>query len=331
MKLPWRILVLAAGLSFFGWYLADVGLGAVWNAVRSLGLGAPLLLLPYLIVYGVDCAAWARTLPPHEVPFLTLLRIRWAGESVNNVVPSAYVGGEAVKVCLLRNQGVSATAGATSAVVSKTAQSAAQLAFVLIASAALLTLGQSWPGLWAGLTLVALGGSVLMALLFWMQRAGFFRMIFALLRALRWHPRFLEERRARLLHLDETIQGFYRAHPRQFCASAALYFAGWLLDCVEIYLVAQMLGLPITWVQALVVEAFTGMAKALGMWVPGSLGIQESGIVLMGRVAGLPDTLCASYALIRRARELIFAAVGLLFLYADGTMRMTAQPNAAVR
>jgi uncharacterized membrane protein YbhN (UPF0104 family) len=129
--------------------------------------------------------------------------------------------------------------------------------------------------------------------------------------------------------LDQTIQHFYRGRPRRFYASAALYFGGWLLDAVEIYLVALWLGLPITWAQAIIVEAFTGIAKALGMWIPGSLGVQESGIVLVGRIAGLPDTLTASYPLLRRARELIFAAAGLGLLYSDAALRKTADVNPA--
>ena len=76
------------------------------------------------------------------------------------------------------------------------------------------------------------------------------------------------------------------------------------------------MGVPITWSQALVVEAFTGVAKLLGVWLPGSIGVQESGIILMGKLVGLPGTFVAAYALIRRARELIFAGMGMLLFYA---------------
>ena len=46
------------------------------------------------------------------------------------------------------------------------------------------------------------------------------------------------------------------------------------------------------------------------MWVPGAVGVQEGGIVLLGRAVGLPEPFCLAYALLRRARELLFAAVG---------------------
>ena len=341
MKIFLKVLLLCAGLALFGWYLSDIGFEAVWRAILSLGPWAPLVLVPYFIVYNVDCLGWVQTLPGRvfrtrgsasqpRIPFWTLLRIRWAGESLNNLVPSAYVGGEALKVYLLRPHGVTTSEGTTSAVVSKTAQTLAQLAFVLLAALIFLFIAREQPGLRAALALICLLGCAVVAGLFWVQRLGAFRMLLALVQRLRLKIGALESRKAHLLELDATILGFYREHPRRFYTSALFYFGGWLLDTIEIYLVAHLLGMPITWPQAIVMEAFTGVAKVLGMWIPGSLGVQESGIILMGRLAGLPDTLSAAYAVIRRARELIFAGIGMLLLYSrDGSLKETISTVAA--
>lgn len=317
MRSFWKIFLVVAGLALFAWYIAEVGLEAVGSAIISLGVWAPLILIPYFVVYMVDCLAWSQTLPQRGkgIPFSTRLRIRWSGESLNNLVPSAYVGGETLKVMLLRSHGVSAADGATSAVVSKTAQTVAQLFFILAASALFLVIARDEPGLRAGLAAMCVGGCAAVGALFWVQRIGFFRMAIALFQRLRLKFPLLDAKKAKLLELDATIIGFYRRDPRRFYTSTLWYLGGWTLDSVEIYLVAQMLGMPITWSQAVVMEAFTGVAKALGMWIPGSLGIQESGIVLLGRLTGLPDTLAAAYAVIRRARELIFAGFGMLLLY----------------
>lgn len=329
MKRFWQFGVLGAGIAFFTWYLSRVGLDQVWAAAKRLGPFAPLILLPYLTVYLIDCVAWRWTLPASGISFLTLFRIRWAGESVNNVLPSAYVGGETVKVLLLRNHGVSGAEGATSAVVSKTAQSVAQLMFVLLASVILYKLAEGQPALQVAALGVVACGAAAIAALFWVQRFGFFRIVLSLWRILKLKSSTVERWKGRLLELDQTIFGFYRGHPGRFYASTGWYLGGWLLDSLEIYLIAYWLDLPIAWTQAMVVEAFTGVAKAAGMWVPGSLGVQESGIVLVGSVAGLPDTLSATYALIRRAREVVFSAAGLILLYSDGTLRRTPEANTA--
>ena len=65
-------------------------------------------------------------------------------------------------------------------------------------------------------------------------------------------------------------------------------------------------------------EAFILVAKALGIFVPGALGVQDSGIVFLCYLFGLPGALVIAYAIIRRRRELVFALIGGAFLYAEG-------------
>jgi uncharacterized protein (TIRG00374 family) len=334
MKLFWKILFLAAGLGLFGWYISSIGVESVFRAILSLGAWGPFVLIPYLVVYVVDCFAWAQTLPrtASGIPFTTLLRIRWCGESVNNLLPSAYVAGEALKVVLLRSHHVSAREGATSAVVSKTAQTFAQLFFILLASIIFLLTARHQAfqqGLRTGLIVICSTGCAAVAALFAIQKFGFFRMMIALLEKVRLRFRSIEAKKAKLLELDATIFSFYHRQPRRFYSSALLYFTGWMLDSAEIYLVGHLLDMPVTWSQAIVMEAFIGIAKVLGMWIPGSLGVQESGIVLLGRLTGLSDTFAAAYAVIRRARELVFAVIGLLLLYTGPGALKAQSPVAA--
>ena len=134
--------LLAGSLGLFGWYLSQIELAELRALIWRIGPWTPLVLLPYFLVYLVDCLAWTQTLSKQKPPFIDLLRIRWAGESVNNIIPSAYVAGEAVKVWLLRRKGVDPRDGATSVVVSKTAQTIAQAAFIAVAAAFLFWIAQ---------------------------------------------------------------------------------------------------------------------------------------------------------------------------------------------
>jgi uncharacterized protein (TIRG00374 family) len=327
-----KALLLIVALGLFGSYIFKLGPATVWGVLASIGPWAPLILLPYFVVYIVDCLAWSQTLPMGRLSFLTRFRTRWAGESVNNLIPTAYVGGEAAKVVLLRPYGISAHDGAVAAIVSKTAQTVAQLFFIVGASAVFFQLAKDQPKLRLGILFILIGGVAAVGLLFWVQKIGLFRMFWGVLGAMPFRVRKLEERKAKLLQLDQTIFGFYCEHRGRFYRSTILYLCGWTLDTVEIYLVAHLLGVPITWSQALVMEAFTGVAKALGMWLPGSLGVQESGIVLMGKLVGLPDAFVAAYALIRRARELVFAGIGMLLFYSgqkkSGSERLNPNESA---
>jgi uncharacterized membrane protein YbhN (UPF0104 family) len=314
-----RWLALALGVGLFVGYVRGMDLGAVVTQIRGLGWTALLLPIPYFVVYLVDAWAWrsAFAIPP-AIPFVTLLRIRWCGESVNNLVPTAYVGGEALKVVLLSRHGVSPKTGTTAALVSKTAQTVAQVLFLAVGSAAFLTCGGGHAGLQAAMATVLGGGLTAVGLLFWWQRRGVFGSLLRLLDRLRIRSQRLESKRARLLETDRAISEFYGTHRARFLVSTAWYFAGWMLDSVEIWLTAWLLGMPIHGFQALAVEAFVGVVKVVGMWVPGALGVQESGIVALVRLAGGADLLGATYALLRRVRELLFAAVGWGLFLAGG-------------
>lgn len=334
MKLALKLLLLGVGLALFGWYVQRVGVAELASALRPLGWYAPLVLVPYGVVYVVDCLGWRWTLPVQlPVGFLALLRIRWAGEAVNNVVPSAYVGGEAVKVYLLGQRGVPAPVATSAAIVSKSAQTVAQIGFIALAALALLLIAPDQAGLRPALLLILTGGLATVALLFWLQQRGVFRTLLAVADRLNVAQAWLRQRRAAWLETDRTIGTFYREHRGRFLASVGSYLGGWLLDSVEIYLVAHLLGQPINWLQAIAVEAFTGVAKLMGMWIPGALGVQESGLLLAGRWAGLPEPFCFAYAVLRRGREAVFVGIGWLFLYAGNVnlRRVTAAPASDSR
>ncbi len=176
MKAHLKALLLVCVLALFGWYLTKLGPAKVFSVIAGLGAWAPLVLVPYFVVYIVDCLAWSQTLPSGNLPFWTRFRIRWAGESVNNLVPTAYVGGEAAKVLLLRPYGISGHDGAVAAVVSKTAQTVAQLFFIVGASAVFFQLAKDQPKLRLGISFILVGGMAAVGLLFWVQKLGLFRM-----------------------------------------------------------------------------------------------------------------------------------------------------------
>jgi uncharacterized membrane protein YbhN (UPF0104 family) len=162
------------------------------------------------------------------------------------------------------------------------------------------------------LTITALAIAVVASLV-WLQQRGMFSTLATLLPV-----RALTKRAESLRQLDNRIFEFYRKDRRHFVLSTAAYFGGWMADTLEILLVSHVLGMPIDFSHALAVEAFISVAKALGIFVPGALGVQESGIVFLCYLFGLPPALGVSYAIIRRGREVVYVAIGATFLYAEG-------------
>ncbi|UCF95284.1 MAG: flippase-like domain-containing protein [Desulfobacterales bacterium] len=320
MKTVIRLLLLFLGLILFSWFVYQAGPDEILRGFGRLGWLTPLILIPFGFVYYADTLGWlfafgAKFRP--QLPFLTLLRIRWAGEAVNSVVPSAYIGGEALKVYLLRKKGVPMAHATSSVVVGKTMQTLSQLVFIGLGAAAFLPLVVPDSGFRLGMLLVLAGSFAIVGVLFWLQSQGMFAILLGLLSKLKIRMASVETHKAKLEHIDHQISEFYRRDRKHFALSASAYFGGWIMDTMEIFLAAYLLGMPIFWTQALAVEAFVSIAKFLGLFVPGALGVQESGIVFLCRTAGLPEAFGVTYALIRRGREVVYAAIGWGIFYAE--------------
>ncbi|MBM3834154.1 MAG: flippase-like domain-containing protein [Verrucomicrobia bacterium] len=315
-----RIALLSLGLALFGWFLHRAGPKEVLTAFAKLGWLAPVVLLPYGVVYVVDTLGWHFAFGQrltHGLGFWTLFRIRWAGEAINNVIPSVYVGGEAVKVYLLRKRSVPTLNAAASVVIGRTAQTLSQVMFILSGSIALVCLASEGPSLAIGIVVIILGGCLAVAILFAIQRHGIFSIATKVTQRLNLRIRSLAANREKWQGIDRQIWEFYARETKQFFLSTGTYLSGWLLDTVEIFVVAPLMGVPIHWNQALAVEAFVGVAKVLGLFVPGALGVQESSIVFLCRTVGLPEGFGVAYAILRRGREAVYAFVGWLLVYSD--------------
>jgi putative membrane protein len=325
MKAVARSVLLILGLALFAWFVYRAGPAEIWRTCLSVGWFAPLLLLPYAAVYAADTLGWRFTFRgalDSLVGYWKLYRVRWCGEALNNVIPSAYIGGELLKVYLLHKRGVNAGMSATSVITGRTVQTLTQVMFIAAGAAAFWGIAAAGSGVRRAMLVVLAGSIIAVTVLFWLQTHGLFSIL------LRTLPRFglriaaLESRRARLEQIDRQVVDFYRNGRRYFFLSGGAYFCGWLLDTMDIYVVMWLLGEPISWPQALAIEAFVGVAKILGLLVPGALGVQESGILLVSRLAGVPDTLGLAYAILRRGREVIFASIGWLLLYfEESTMK----------
>ena len=118
---------------------------------------------------------------------------------------------------------------------------------------------------------------------------------------------------ANLEEVDRIFVKFYQNRSIRFGCALALAFANWLLGMIEIYVVMLFLGHPIDWSMAWVIEAATQMVRTAAFFIPAAIGVQEGAfLIICGLLTGSPDIGVAA-ALIRRAREIIWIIIGLIF------------------
>ena len=145
-------------------------------------------------------------------------------------------------------------------------------------------------------------------------RVGLFTILFSALDRWNMTPSRLERWRAQLRQLDETIVGFARRYPSHLCISWGLHFLGWALGTLEVLAIFYTVGIPISVREALAIEALASVVKALAFFIPGSLGVQDGGNVLLLTLFGYPSSFGLTFSLVRRMRELLWISLGLVVL-----------------
>jgi len=317
VKYVLRALFLIAGLSIIAWLVSQAGVQNVWQQVQNLGWLFPLILLPFLAVFFFDTMGWAQAFAPGRLrkrvgPGL-LFCIRLAGESINNITPTAYLGGEPIKALILKRYGIPTAEGLTSVVLAKTTLALSQILFMFIGAVLLVIRLRD-----TGVVLACLLGAIPLAGLFiyfivsW-QRRGLFKPLLKIARKLGVGVHRLEALEGRFEKVDEGIRAFYREHPGRFAGSFLFHFFGWLVGVFEVAVILKLIGFECTWMDVFIIESLAQLAKGIGslLPLPGSLGVQEGGGVYIFHILKLDMSVGLTLMILKRVRELVFAALGL--------------------
>ncbi|HWP35749.1 MAG TPA: lysylphosphatidylglycerol synthase domain-containing protein [Thermodesulfobacteriota bacterium] len=313
-----RVALLAVGAGVLALLVWQAGPREVVERLAAIGPRWPLVLLPSVLVMVTDTVAWGFAFAPGvSVSFPTLLKVRIAGEAVNLLTPAAYLGGEPVKAYLLA-PAVPLAEGLSAAIVSRTLMTLAHVLFVILGIAAALGRFQGHPSvLAASMGLMALATAALLWLVLRQQRGLVGGLVRGLAR-LGVRPRWLAARAGTIAELDACVARLYREGRGRLYLSLVLFFAGWAVGIGETYLALVLMGLPADLPTAFALEALAGMAKGLLFVIPGSVGGQEGAHALLFAGFGYPLAAAIGYSVIRRVRELLWAALGLAILAREG-------------
>ena len=261
---------------------------------------------------------WRELLGRPAPGFWFLYRVRWIRDLVNSLLPVARVGGDFIRIRLLAARDMSVTAAAASTIADISLELASQIIFTLGAVMLLVVGPHSGDAVPLGIAAVA-GSVLLMGLVYGAQRLGLLRLVERLAeRGGGW------DRLGTLSGLHDAVVVLYQ-QPQRIFQSAAYHLLAWVLGGLETYVALKILGVAAGVREAIVIEALGHAARAAGFLIPGALGVQEGGYLLVCAMFGIAPQDALALSLIRRARELILGLPGLFLWH-----RMEARAPAAV-
>ena len=288
---------------------------ALVHALSQGGYYWPLLILPY----GLTCYLWSlswRSLLLHNVSCPSLRRlffVRLAGDSLNQLTPTASLGGEPFKALRLQADGVAWQDATVSLVIHKALMVLSLVLYILL-SLALIPI--ALPGIshrlapfcGFGTLLLAAGGIGFVIV----QRRNPCISFMRLLQRFGICPAALVAKEAELANLDALLAGFYREHPRACLNSLLFFLLGWAAHALEVYLIFWLMGHPISFGMALCLDGLSQLMAGLGFMIPVSLGVQDGGNILLSLGFNLGATLGAGFSILRRFREAFWLLLGLV-------------------
>jgi len=235
--------------------------------------------------------------------------MRWIGESVSTLVPSASVGGDVVRARLAALHGIPIPTSAASVLVDITLGVFVQIVFTLLGLALIVT-STGHQGFVRPTLIGAVIGVLAIIGFYVVQRLGMFRfigkMISRLASAEDWHSLVRSGNT-----LDEAIKTQYARRPGVI-GCCAWTGASLIFGSGEIWIALQALGLHATIVNSVILQSMVMTIRSAVFPVPGALGVQEGGYVLVGNLLGIPGDAAFALSLIARVRELILGIPGLV-------------------
>jgi hypothetical protein len=301
------ILTVAAALgggALFAYAVRRAGVGEILDAVRGVGWG----LIPILALGGVRflirAEAWRLCTPVDgRVRLQDSFKAMLAGDAIGNVTPLGLLASEPTKVFLLRHH-LAARESVSSLAVDNLVYTASVLAMIaagVIVALVTVPLPFEWQEV-AVATLIGLG-IVAVALVIALRGS--------------WHADRGQRPawRQRLADLRRSVLAFSAGHPLRLWRVFALDVLFHVVAIVEAFLTLHWIaGDGTTFRQAVVFESLNRAITVAFKFVPFRVGVDEATSGALAPLLGLNLTGGVALAIVRKVRNLFWAAIGLALI-----------------
>jgi putative membrane protein len=297
-----------AGLALATALVAYTGLDAIGDAFLAAGWpGLVAISLFHLVPLALCALAW-RCLAPGLPGLPAFLWFRWLRDGANDLLAILPAAGEIAAVRVMTLGAVPPGLAAAATVVDLTMELASQLVFTVI-GLVLLCLTQPdtatirWAALGVAVSVPAVAGFILA------QHLGLFRMLEGMARKLAAGWDWLRLPETDSIHA--AIKALYR-NPARLAAAFATHLLAWLVGVGEAWLALQLMGVTLDLATVTIIESLIFALRSIAFLVPGALGVQEGGYVVLGAVLGLPPEFAIALSFLKRGREILLGVPALV-------------------
>jgi putative membrane protein len=310
ISIRWPIaLATLAGLMAAFWAVGRIGVGALADAALRLGVGGFLLFcvasLGLTLVLG---AAWLVSMPGQPLRRIGLFAFaRLAREGANDLLPFSQVGGLVVGARTLTGMGLPKARTYAAMVVDLSTEMTSQIAFTLFG---LIVLGslllESSRHHVAPLAWVGSGLMLATTVAFIMFQRPMLKLAVALAGKVLPNSASISLERIRA-ELDDIY-----AHRGAVALSFLFNLAGWIVAAALAARALALMGEPLPMWRVAALESLIFAIRGAAFIIPGAIGVQEAGYLLLAQAIGLDPQVAVALSLVKRARDVVLGVPALL-------------------
>jgi hypothetical protein len=128
-----------------------------------------------------------------------------------------------------------------------------------------------------------------------------------------------EQRKVRVLEIEDAMFHFLNTDRPGFWSACALNLAAHSIAVLEVFVVIWFLSASKSLPTAIFVEGMTKIANLGGNIIPGNIGLYEAANMGILKLLGFPSAIGLAVALARDMRRIFWVGTGLVLFFASGS------------
>src|SRR6266481_5103914 len=302
---PLGIIFAVLGLGLFTYFVKRAGVGQIADGIKRLGAGFLIILAISAVRQIARSCAWLLCVEdPYRLRFWDAFRARVMGDAIGNLLPfTSFIISEPAKPALIRDR-LPLMAGMSAIAIENIFYSLSVAVSISCGMIALLLSFSLPQGMRVG-SLIVLGLILIviaLGTLLIRKQVGFI----------------------------SGTAGFYRRHQARFIPILLLEACFHLAGVCEIYVTLSFISqdqAP-TFLTAFILESVNRVITMAFKFVPLRMGVDEAGTGKVSKVLLFTEVTGVTLAIVRKARDIFWAAVGIALLLQRGLSLRTVAREA---
>lgn len=311
------------GLTVLAIMVAQLDFDEVWKGISHAGYWFLAVVVLWAFLYIFNTSAWYIIIKSddhsstHNLSFFHIYRLTVSGFALNYATPGGLMGGEPYRIMAI-SPIVGAERASSSVILYAMTHMFSHFWFWAISI--VLFLITQVVTLELGILLALCTIFCFLGLWFFMAgyRKGLANRALNIARHIpflkRWAEPFIVSHKEQLDTIDAQISALHKQNPRTFVVAVLLELTCRIVSSLEIYFILLVLMPEVSFIQCILILAFTSLFANLLFFIPLQLGGREGGFLMSTAAFGISTSAGVFVALLVRLRELIWTAIGLALI-----------------